>query len=50
MDEDNETRRWVYKDAWISDIEFSDFDSASDELIAEKLLLQHGGVDELWPE
>lgn len=50
MDEGKETRRWVYKEAWISDIEFSDFDTASDELIAEKLLLQHSGVDEIWPD
>ena len=49
MDEGVETRRWVYKDAWISDILFSDFDMASDELIEEILVIQHGGVDEVWP-
>ena len=50
MDEGSETRRWVYQDAWISDIEFSDFDSGDDELVEEKLTIQHGGVKEIWPE
>ncbi|NDJ75611.1 MAG: hypothetical protein GYB65_05070 [Chloroflexi bacterium] len=50
MDEGQETRRWVYKDAWISDIAFSEFDSGSDVLIEEQLTVQHGGVEEIWPE
>ncbi len=50
MDEGVETRRWVYKDAWISEISFSDFDSGSTELIEERLVIQHGGVEEIWPQ
>jgi hypothetical protein len=50
MDEGVETRRWVYQDAWISDIAFSDFDKGSDALIEERLTIQHGGVEEIWPE
>ncbi|MBN1562374.1 MAG: phage tail protein [Anaerolineae bacterium] len=50
MDDGVETRRWVYKDAWISDIAFSDFDTARDELIEERLTIHHGGVEEIWPE
>lgn len=50
MDEGVETRRWVYKEAWISNIEFSDFDSSSEELIEEKLTIHHSGVEEIWPE
>jgi hypothetical protein len=50
MDEGVETRRWVYRDAWISDIAFSDFDKGSDTLIEERLTIQHGGVEEIWPE
>jgi hypothetical protein len=50
IDEGVETRRWVYKNAWISDIAFSDFDSGTDVLIEERLTIQHGGVDEIWPE
>jgi hypothetical protein len=50
MDEGVETRRWVHRDAWISDIEFSDFDSSSDTLIEERLTIHHSGVEEVWPE
>ena len=50
MDEGVETRRWVYKNAWISQIAFSEFDSARDELIEERLVIQHSGVDEVWPD
>lgn len=50
MDEGVETRRWIYKNAWISDIAFSDFDTGSDVLIEERLTIQHGGVEEIWPE
>jgi len=44
-----ETRRWVYRNCWISDISFSDFDTALDFLIEEKITIQHGGVEEVWP-
>jgi hypothetical protein len=49
MDEGVETRRWVYKNAWISDIAFSDFDTSHHELIEERLTVQHNGVEEIWP-
>jgi phage tail-like protein len=49
MDEGVETRRWVYKNAWISDIAFSDFDTSRHELIEERLTVQHNGVEEIWP-
>ena len=49
MDEGVETRRWVYSEAWISDIAFSDFDMSSQELIAERITIQHNGVEEVWP-
>jgi phage tail-like protein len=50
MDEGVETRRWVYQDAWISDIAFSDFDKAHSVLIEERLTIQHSGVEQIWPE
>lgn len=50
MDEGLETRRWVYKEAWISKIAFSPFDTSSDELIEEEITIQHNGVEEIWPE
>lgn len=49
MDEGVETRRWIYRNCWISSIQFSDFDTALDFLIEEKITIQHGGVEEVWP-
>lgn len=49
LDEGVETRRWVYRNCWISSIHFSDFDTALDFLIEEKVTIQHGGVEEVWP-
>lgn len=50
MDEGVQTRRWVYQNAWISDISFSDFDTSREELVAETLVIHHTGVQEIWPE
>lgn len=50
MDEGVETRRWILKDAWISDIGYSDFDSGSDELVEERLTIHHNGVEVVWPD
>jgi hypothetical protein len=50
LDEGVETRRWVYRNAWISAIVFSDFDSALNFLVEEKVTIQHGGVEEVWPQ
>lgn len=49
MDEGIETRRWVFRQAWISEIAFSDFDTASDTLVEERLTIQHSGVEQIWP-
>lgn len=49
MDEGVETRRWVYHNAWISEVSFSDFDTALEYLVEEKITIQHGGVEEIWP-
>lgn len=50
LDEGIETRRWVYRNCWISSIQFSDFDTALDFLVEEKITIQHGGVEEIWPQ
>lgn len=50
MDEGRESRRWTLKNAWISAIEYSDFDTSSDVLVEERLTLQHTGIEETWPE
>lgn len=49
LDEGVETRRWVYRNAWISSVTFSDFDTALDYLVEEKVVIQHGGVEEIYP-
>lgn len=49
MDEGNETRRWVFQNAWISEVAFSDFDTALEYLVEEKITLRHSGVLEIWP-
>jgi phage tail-like protein len=49
MDEGAETRRWVYSNAWISEVTFSDFDTALEYLVEEKITIRHGGVEERWP-
>jgi phage tail-like protein len=49
MDEGVETRRWVLKDAWISAVAYSDFDTGSDELVEERITIQHSGVEVIWP-
>ncbi len=49
VDDGTETRRWVLREAWISRISFSDFDTASDVLVEERLTIQHSGVEEVWP-
>lgn len=49
LDEGVETRRWVLKDAWISAIAYSDFDTGSDELVEERITIQHSGVEVIWP-
>ena len=49
MDEGLETRRWIYGNAWISEVSFSDFDTALEYLVEEKITIRHGGVEERWP-
>jgi phage tail-like protein len=50
LDEGAETRRWVYRNAWIAEVNFSDFDTASEYLVEEKITLRHNGVEEIWPQ
>ncbi len=49
MDEGVETRRWVYHNAVITGIRFSDFDTASSELVEEQVAIQAERVEERWP-
>lgn len=49
MDEGVETRRWVFKNAWVSGVQFSDFDTALDYLVEEKVTIRYTEVEERWP-
>lgn len=49
LDDGVETRRWSVKNAWISQVSYSDFNSSSGEMVEETLLIQYEGVEESWP-
>ncbi len=49
MDEGYETRRWVYRDAFISRISYSDFDTGLTELVEERVEIRADRVEEIWP-
>lgn len=48
LDEGVETRRWTVKGAWISQIEYSKFDSGLNELVQETLTIHYDAVEETW--
>ena len=43
------TRQWIVKEAWISEVRYSDFDSGSSEMIEETITIQYKDIDEHWP-
>lgn len=43
------TRKWIIKDAWISEVKYSDFDSGSSAMIEETITIQYEDIDETWP-
>jgi hypothetical protein len=49
MDDGVETRCWMVKGAWISQVSYSDFNTSSGELMEETLLIQYEDVEETWP-
>ena len=49
MDDGVATRRWAVKKAWISEISYSDFNTASGDMIEETLLIQYETVEDSWP-
>jgi hypothetical protein len=50
VDDGVETRRWVVKGAWISEIRYSDFNSSSAELVEETLLIRYEDMEVVWVE
>ena len=49
IDDGVETRRWTIKKAWISEIKYSDFNTASSEMIEETISIQYDDIEEYWP-
>jgi hypothetical protein len=50
VDDGEEIRRWQIKGAWISGISYSEFNTASGELIEETLTLQWTSVETVWAD
>ena len=48
VDDGKETRRWTVKEAWISEISYSDFNSGSSDLIEETVTIHYDDIEEKW--
>jgi hypothetical protein len=48
VDDGIETRRWTAKDAYIAGIRYSDYDTASFEMIAETYTIMYSEIEESW--
>ena len=48
VDDGQEIRRWTIEGAWISEVSYSDFDSASSNLIEETLTIRYEDITETW--
>ena len=49
IDDGVETRRWTAKNAWIIGVSYSDFNSASFEMVEETVTIQYETLEETWP-
>jgi hypothetical protein len=43
------TRRWTAKGAWIKEVRYSDFDSASFEMVSEVYTIAYEDIEEVFP-
>lgn len=43
------TRRWTARNAWIQEVRYSTFDSASFEMVAETYVLAYDDMEDSWP-
>lgn len=48
VDDGVETRRWVIKGAWISEVYYSSFDTASSEMVEETATIYYDALEEFW--
>lgn len=49
VDDGVETRRWKASNAWIAEVRYSAFDSASFEMVAEVFVIMYDDIEETWP-
>jgi hypothetical protein len=49
VDDGVATRHWTINKAWISEISYSEFNSASAEMVEETISIRHEGIVESWP-
>jgi hypothetical protein len=50
IDDGVETRRWTVREAWISEVGYSEFNTASSEMVEETLTIQYEVIEESWSE
>ncbi|GAB4319382.1 MAG: hypothetical protein Kow00117_09110 [Phototrophicales bacterium] len=48
IDDGVETRRWTLRDAWIQQVCYSAFDTASTEMVEEILTIYYESIEETW--
>ena len=48
LDNGEEIRRWTLASAWIAEIGYSDFNSASGEMVEETLTIRFDDIEEKW--
>ena len=49
VDDGVETRCWSIKGAWISEVRYSEFNTASFEMVEEIFTIQFSEIEESWP-
>lgn len=48
VDDGVETRRWTARSAWICEVRYSDFDSASNLMVEEIFTIHYDAIEETW--
>jgi hypothetical protein len=49
IDDGIETRRWTVKGAWIQAVRYSEFNTASFEMVEEIVTIMYDDIEESWP-
>lgn len=48
VDDGVAVRRWMFNDAHVASVTYSDFDTASAEMVEERIALNYGSVSHAW--